>query len=126
MEEAEKSANNWSGSLNKLSNSWSELVNRFIESDNAIEIVQSLNKVIQDLTDSKMTGALGTIADMLTGIIKLIGNVSDNFGVLPTLTGAIAGGLSFKGVGRPKNRICLIMHCCKINMHDDSHLLKIK
>ncbi len=102
MEEAEKSANNWSGSLNKLSNSWSELVNRFIESDNAIEIVQSLNKVIQDLTDSKMTGALGTIADMLTGIIKLIGNVSDNFGVLPTLTGAIAGGLSFKGVGRPK------------------------
>lgn len=102
MEEAEKSANNWSGSLNKLSNSWSELVNRFIESDNAIEIVQSLNKVIQDLTDSKMTGALGTIADMLTGIIKLIGNVSDNFGVLPTLIGAIAGGLSFKGVGRPK------------------------
>ena len=126
MEEADKSANNWSGSLNKLSNSWSELVNRFIESDNAIEIVQSLNKVIQDLTDSKMTGALGTMADMLTGIIKLIGNVSDNFGVLPTLTGAIAGGLSFKGVGRPKNRICLIMHCCKINMRDDSHLLKIK
>lgn len=102
MEEAEKSANNWSGSLNKLSNSWSELVNRFIESDNAIEIVQSLDKVVQDLTDSKMTGALGTIADMLTGIIKLIGNVSDNFGALPTLTGAIAGGLSFKGVGRPK------------------------
>lgn len=102
MEEAEKSANNWSGSLNNLSNSWSELVSKFVESDNVIEIVQSLDNVIQNLTDSAVTGTLGTIADVFTGIIKLIGNVSDNLGTLPTLMGAIAGGLSFKGVGRPQ------------------------
>lgn len=103
MEEAEKSANNWSGSLNKLSNSWAELVNQFINSDNMIESIQSIDKIVQDLTDSSVTGALGSIADILTGIIKLVGNASDKFGTIPTLLTTIAGISAFKGVGEPKS-----------------------
>lgn len=34
--EAEKSANNWSGSLNKLSNSWTEFIGNFVKSDQVI------------------------------------------------------------------------------------------
>lgn len=105
MEEAEKSANNWSGSLNKLSNSWAELVNQFINSDNMIESIQSVDKIVQDLTDSSVTGALGTLADMLTGIIKLAGNASDKFGTIPTLLTTIAGISAFKGVGKHENCI---------------------
>lgn len=99
MEEAEKSANNWSGSLNKLSNSWAKLVNQFVNSDNMIESIQSVDMIVQDLTDSSVTGALGTLADILTGIIKLAGNASDKFGTIPTLLTTIAGISAFKGVG---------------------------
>lgn len=112
MEEAEKSANNWSGSLNKLSNSWAELVNQFINSDNMIESIQSVDKIVQDLTDSSVTGALGSLADILTGIIKLVGNASDKFGTIPTLLTTIAGISAFKGVGKLKNRMCLFTHRC--------------
>jgi len=33
LEEAEKSANNLTGSLNKLSNTWTEFINHLVQSD---------------------------------------------------------------------------------------------
>lgn len=100
LSEAEKSANNWAGSLNKVKNSWSELVNSFINSDNAITVIQSVDKIIQNLTDSAATGGLKTLSDAITNLIKLVGDLTDKFGTLPTLLTSIAAVGSFKGVGK--------------------------
>lgn len=110
MKEAEKSANNWSGSINQLKDSWAKLTNQFINSDNAISVVQSLNKVVKNLTESATTGTLKTLADGITNIIKLVGDLSDKFGAMPLLIGSI---LTVKGKGRP-NRICLFTHRCDL------------
>ena len=69
--EAEKSANNWQGSLNKLSNSWTKFIKNFADSDT-------------------ITGALQGINGLLTGINSLI----DTVGVLPTVLGG-AGVVAF-------------------------------
>lgn len=88
-EEAAKSANNWAGSINQVKNSWSELVNQFINSDNAITIIQTLNDIIQDLTDSAATGTLKVLANLLTDIVKTLGVITDKVGALPALISAI-------------------------------------
>lgn len=89
MQEAEKSANNWAGSINKLKNSWAELINQFINSDNAITIIQTLNNIIQDLTDSAATGTIKVLAGLLTDIVKTLGVITDKVGALPALISAI-------------------------------------
>lgn len=89
MQEAEKSANNWAGSINKLKNSWAELINQFINSDNAITIIQTLNNIIQDLTDSVATGTIKVLASLLTDIVKTLGVITDKVGALPALISAI-------------------------------------
>lgn len=101
MEEAEKSANNWAGSLNKVKNSWSELVNQFINSDNAVDMLQSLNNIIQNLTESSATGSIKTIVDGLSSMLKIISKITDKIGTLPTLLSGIAIFNSFRGKGRP-------------------------
>lgn len=60
--EAEKSANNLEGSLNKLSNTWTETVNNIADSDDLTFIVNMLNsllKILETITDK--AGLLGTI-----------------------------------------------------------------
>ena len=52
MEEAQKSADNWAGSMNKLQNSWTELVNQIVNSDEAIEVINLLNNQLQSITDN--------------------------------------------------------------------------
>lgn len=102
LSEAEKSANNWAGSLNKVKNSWSELVNSFINSDNAITVIQSADKIIQNLTDSAATGGLKTLSDAITNLIKLVGDLTDKVGTLPTLLTGFAAYKGLQGKGRPK------------------------
>lgn len=46
MAEAKKSANNWTGSLNQLSNSFTKLVSNFANSDAIIDTIQLLNKMV--------------------------------------------------------------------------------
>ena len=99
MTEAEKSANNWAGSLNKVRNSWAELVNQFINSDNAVSVIQSINRMIQSLTESAATGGLKTTANLLSDLVELISVFSEKVGALPVLLAGIAGIGSFKGKG---------------------------
>ena len=77
--EAEKSANNWSGSLNKLKNSWTELTSVFVNSDFAIGAIQGLDKITNSVTD-----------------------LIDTVGVLPTILGGIGIGSFFKNLDKPK------------------------
>jgi len=62
LEEANKSATNLTGSLNELSNSWTELVNSMIKSDDLKSFVKLLNSIVQGATKlvSVLT-PLGTI-----------------------------------------------------------------
>ena len=74
-EEAEKSANNIEGSLNRLSNTWTDTIENVINSDAILTIVRLLNgllSVINKITDS--LGSLGTIG-LGAGLFTSIKNV---------------------------------------------------
>lgn len=76
MQEAEKSASNVTGSLNKLSNTWTKTINNLVNSDDMITFINLLEKVV-----------------------SLVDKITDNLGLLGTgglLTSAIAGA---KGKG---------------------------
>lgn len=76
--EAEKSANNWSGSVNKLSNAWTELVQNFANSDVII-----------------------TATNLLTGFVNGIDNVTSALGGFKSLISIIGGTfLTKNGLGK--------------------------
>lgn len=64
--EAEKTANSLQGSLNKLSNSWSNLVNNFVSSDGLNTAVKGLNSLLQIVV--KLTSFLGTSGSIATAL----------------------------------------------------------
>ena len=72
FKEAEKSANNLSGSLNRLSNTWTDTVENIVNSDTlkgAVNLLNGLLTGVNKLTDA--LGSLGTIglgAGLLAGI----------------------------------------------------------
>lgn len=72
----EKSASNVTGSLNKLSNTWTKTINNLVNSDDMITFINLLEKVV-----------------------SLVDKITDNLGLLGTgglITSAIAGA---KGKG---------------------------
>ena len=72
--EAEKSANNWEGSVNKLSNAWTSLIQNFANSDVII-----------------------TVTNALTGLVKGIDSVAS----FPSLIGLLGGKWTTKnGLGK--------------------------
>lgn len=77
--EAEKTANSWEGSMNRLSNTWTDTIGNIANSDGVIGLIKSLDWVLDKI--NKLTGALGSL-----GSIGLIG-------------GLVAGAKNF---GRPK------------------------
>ena len=100
MDEAEKSANNWAGSINKVKNSWAELTSKFADSDNMISILNSINAIIQSLSDSTVTGALRSLSDTFAGIFKAVSLLTEKLGALPTLLTTIATVNSIRGKGK--------------------------
>lgn len=89
--EAEKSANNLEGTLNKVSNSWTELVSKFAESDSIITVLNLVNNLTQ---------ALGGLADVTNSVNKFFsggflgldsssigGNIGNIVGLIQSLTG---------------------------------------
>lgn len=78
LEESNKSAQNLKGSLNALSNSWTELVSTFAQTDNLKKLVQLLTKILNLTTDiSKVTDGLGipAIAAGGFGLYKFVKNL---------------------------------------------------
>lgn len=99
MDEAEKSANNWAGSINKVKNSWAELTSKFADSDNMVSVLNSINAIIQSITNSSTTGALSMLSDVFAGIAKGVSFLSEKLGALPTLLTTIATISSIRGKG---------------------------
>lgn len=76
--EAEKSANNLSGSLNRLSNTWTDTVENIVNSDTlkgGVNLLNTLLTGVNKLTDA--LGGLGTIG-LLGGVGLGIKNVGIN------------------------------------------------
>ena len=87
FDEAMKSANSWEGSLNKLSNTWTDFVNGLVTSDTAkgvINFITSIIKGVDELRDS-----IGTIPTLLSGIAAV--GVFKNAGVFKDLSVDILG-----------------------------------
>lgn len=87
--EAEKTANSWEGSMNRLGNTWKDTVENIADSDAIITIINCLNI-----------------------LLSVVNNVTDKLGSLGTIglgAGLFAG---FKNAGRvkcnPSYRICLL------------------
>lgn len=72
--EAEKSANNLEGSLNKLSNTWTSTVNNIVNSKDLTNTVKTLNSM------------LGAIND-ITSALKGAGSIGVGVGLIRSLTG---------------------------------------
>ena len=81
LEESNKSAENLTGTLNKLSNSWTEFVNSIINSDGLKAGINLVNKLVEGATSLTSTlGSLGTIglgAGLFAGL-KNAGRVKCN------------------------------------------------
>lgn len=70
LNEAMKSANNWSGALNRLDNQWTQFVSNFVNTDfiiNATNGVSGLVSSLDDLIDT--TGGISPILITVTGLI---------------------------------------------------------
>lgn len=89
LEESNKSAENLTGTLNKLHNSWTEFVNSIVQSDTLKGVVNTLNSIVQGATK-------------LTNVLTPLGSIGVGAGIF-------AG---FKNAGRvkcnPSYRICLL------------------
>lgn len=72
MAQAEKSADNWEGSLNRLSNTWADTVDNFADSDGIVTLLNTFNSflsVINKVTDTLGSfGSIGLGAGLLAGI----------------------------------------------------------
>lgn len=79
-EEAEKSANNLQGSINKLSNTFTSIVNNVASSDtlkNSVNFLNELLQLVEKLTDG--LGGLGTVAMTTMGVLTANGHGLTNY-----------------------------------------------
>lgn len=84
-DEAEKSANNIEGNLNRLSNTWTDTIENILNSDAILTVVKALN-----------------------GLLSVINNVTDKLGSLGTI--GLGAGL-FAGVKNSGVRKCVLFIC---------------
>ncbi|MDE6128734.1 MAG: phage tail tape measure protein, partial [Lachnospiraceae bacterium] len=74
--EAEKTANSWEGSMNRLSNTWTDTVGNVVNSDAIITVINSLNdllSVVNNVTDrlsSLGSIGLGGLGVGITAFVK--------------------------------------------------------
>lgn len=62
--EAEKTANSWEGSMNRLSNTWTDTIGNIANSEGVIGLIKSLDWVLDKI--NKLTGALGSLGSIGT------------------------------------------------------------
>lgn len=63
--EAEKTANSWEGSMNRLSNTWTDTIGNIANSEGVVGLIKSLDWVLDKI--NKLTGALGTLGTIGLG-----------------------------------------------------------
>ncbi len=79
MEEAMKSANNWSGKLNQLQNSWDSLVNSIVSKDTVLNGLTFGDKLIQGI--ESLINTLGEIPVIITTVSTAMTALNKDFGI---------------------------------------------
>ncbi|RKI87907.1 phage tail tape measure protein, partial [Parablautia intestinalis] len=79
MEEAMKSANNWSGKLNQLQNSWDSLVNSIINKDTVLSGLTFGDKLIRGA--ESLVNTVGEIPVLLTTINAAMTAMQKDYGI---------------------------------------------
>ena len=79
-EEGRKSAENWEGSLNRLSNTWDKFVSGFVDGDKATGVLTFFTKAIE--TVDFLTDHLGTLGTVLTSVMAYRGFKNEGRGKL--------------------------------------------
>lgn len=79
MEEAMKSANNWSGKLNQLQNSWDSLVNSVINKNSVLNGLSFGDKLIQGA--ESFIDTFGTIPTILTAVNASLVTMRKDYGL---------------------------------------------
>lgn len=79
MEEAMKSANNWSGKLNQLQNSWDSLVNSVVSKDAVLGGLTFGDKMIQGIEG--LIEKFGVIPTILTAVNSSIVTLNKDYGL---------------------------------------------
>lgn len=100
-EEAEKTAKSWEGSLNRLSNTWTDTVNNIANSDLVTGIVNKLDDVLSVI--NKITDALGSVGSLsviggLVGGVKGVKSLKSSIGTVSPIIDALSplgSGASF-------------------------------
>lgn len=80
LEESNKSAENLTGTINKLHNSWAEFVNGIIDSDGLKSGVELLNGLVE---------TLGSVSDAFSFVTSFGGNINELFGTIGAISGFI-------------------------------------
>ena len=65
-QEAEKTANSWEGSMNRLSNTWTKVIGNVANSDAIIGAVNGLNSLLSVI--DKITSSLGSLGTIGIGV----------------------------------------------------------
>lgn len=93
-EEAQKTANSWEGSMNRLSNTWTSVVSNVADSDAITTGINALNGLLGIV--EKLTSGFNQLNSFLSSGLGLLGEGNSSFGTL----GAISGLLMNKaGIG---------------------------
>lgn len=93
-EEAQKTANSWEGSMNRLSNTWTSVVSNVADSDAITTGINALNGLLGIV--EKLTSGFNQLNSFLSSGLGFLGEGNSSFGTL----GAISGLLMNKaGIG---------------------------
>lgn len=79
LEEAMKSANNWSGKINQIQNSWDSLVNSIISKDTVLNSLTFGDKLIQGA--ESFIDTFGTIPTILTAVNASLVTMRKDYGL---------------------------------------------
>lgn len=109
MEEAMKSANNWEGSLIRVSNTITEITSNFVKSDEVIGGLNGFNTLLQGINAvTKALGGLGTVSAIGGGILGSKGLGQRNCCRYNRLRGSRKSLLLWlKAVGKIGTSLCL-------------------
>ena len=111
QKEAEKTANSWAGSMNKLSNTWTDTVGNIANSSVVITLVNGLNGVLTLVNG--ITSALGTFGTVGLSVIALMARNGITFRDVWT---SITGGVKMNAPKYARHTVVVTLNELMMNM----------
>lgn len=109
--EAEKTANSWEGSMNRLSNTWTDTIGNIANSSAVTGLVNGLNGVLTIVNG--ITSALGTFGTVGLSVIALIAKNGITFRDVWT---SITGGVKMNAPKYARHTVVVTLNELMMNM----------